>query len=55
MNGVEYLPPDEMTIDAAADAIAHRLEAQDGRVRTSDRTFYDTFVGLLYRAGLSLV
>jgi CHAD domain-containing protein len=51
----EYLPPDGMTLAAAAEALAHHLTIQDGRVRTSQRTFYDTFDGLVHRAGLSLV
>jgi CHAD domain-containing protein len=53
-SGSEFLPASGMTLDAAADALALRLDLQDGAAaRETDRVFYDTFDGLLYRAGLS--
>ena len=52
--GSEFVPASGMTLDAAAEALALRLDLQDGAAgRESDRTFYDTFDGLLHHAGLS--
>jgi CHAD domain-containing protein len=54
MSAAEYLPPDEMTLDAAGQALARHLEVRDGLVRETERTYYDTFDGRLHDAGLSL-
>jgi CHAD domain-containing protein len=52
----EYLPPEGWSLSAAGKAVARVFDSvQDGRAREVDRTFYDTFDGLLHRAGLSLV
>ncbi len=51
----ELLPPDEMTLAAAGEALSARLSVGEGQVHEIDRTFYDTFDGLLFDDGLSLV
>ncbi len=50
----ELLLPDEMTLRGAGEALAARLEVQDGVHHERDRTYYDTFDGLLREAGLTL-
>jgi CHAD domain-containing protein len=50
----EYLPPEGMSLPAAAQALARTLTVRDGRTRETERTFYDTFDGLLHHDGLSL-
>jgi CHAD domain-containing protein len=53
--GPDFVPPDGMTLDAVARTLAGHFELQDGSSpRELDRTYYDTFDGLLYDAGLSL-
>ncbi len=52
MGAVEYLPPDAVTLDAAADRLAQHLTLREGVSIESDRTFFDTFDGLLHGAGL---
>ena len=54
MNGTELLLPDEMTLRGAGEAIASRLEVEDGLHFERDRRYYDTFDGLLREAGLTL-
>jgi CHAD domain-containing protein len=44
-----------MTVRGAGEALAAALLVQDGVVCEHDRTYYDTFDGLLHAAGLSLV
>lgn len=51
----EFGVPDEITLDAAADLLARHLGARDGTPRKTVQVFYDTFDGLLYGEGLSLV
>ncbi|MBV9839041.1 MAG: hypothetical protein JO156_13055, partial [Solirubrobacterales bacterium] len=51
----EFLPPDAMTLQAAGQALSRSLEAYERGVQETDRTFYDTFDGLLHQAGLSVV
>jgi CHAD domain-containing protein len=51
----DYLPPDELSLEAAGDALGSRLSVGDRGERETDQTFYDTFDGLLYSAGLSAV
>ena len=51
----EYLPPDEMTLDGAGDALRSGVATVAGETQEADRTFYDTFDGLLHAEGLQLV
>ena len=51
----EFLPPDEMTLDGAGDALRSGVAAGDQETREADRTFYDTFDGLLHAERLELV
>ena len=51
----EYLLPDGMTIEAAAEALRGRLAVRGRPARQVDRTYYDTFDGLLRGAGLIVV
>jgi CHAD domain-containing protein len=48
----EFLPPDEMTLEAAGEALTGVLAERDGSEQEVDRTFFDTFDGLLYDEGL---
>lgn len=48
----EYLFPETMTPAAAARAIAEGLRVRNGHTQEVDRTYYDTFDGLLYAEGL---
>jgi CHAD domain-containing protein len=50
----ELLPPDEMSLQAAGVALTAAVAVEDGEVREVDRTFYDTFDGLLREEGLTL-
>ncbi len=52
--GSEMLLPDEMTLRGAGEALAARLEVEDGVRYERDHTYYDTFDGLLRAAGLRL-
>jgi len=54
MSGSELLLPDEMTSRGAGEAIAARLQIEDGVHAERDRIYYDTFDGLLRDAGLTL-
>jgi CHAD domain-containing protein len=49
----EFLPPDEMTLEAAGAALTAMLAEPDGSEQDVDRTFFDTFDGLLFEEGLS--
>ncbi|HUO73291.1 MAG TPA: CHAD domain-containing protein [Solirubrobacteraceae bacterium] len=55
MSTTDYLPPDEMSLDAAGDVLGGYLDVNERGETQLDRTFYDTFDGLLYSAGLSVV
>ncbi|MBV9603469.1 MAG: CHAD domain-containing protein [Solirubrobacterales bacterium] len=55
MIGEELLLPERMTVSGAGEALAGRLDVEDGRHREGHRAYYDTFDGLLHGAGLSLV
>ncbi len=55
MGTVEYLPPDVVPLSSAADRLAQHLSLHDGVVGYSDRTYFDTFDGLLHGAGLVAV
>ena len=51
----DLLPPDGMTLTAASDALARQLRVSDRGTAEIDRTFFDTFDGLLHEDGLSCV
>ncbi len=51
----DYLLPEGMTPAAATTSIASKLNIRNGRRIESDRTYYDTFDGLLHSAGLTAV
>jgi CHAD domain-containing protein len=51
----ELLLPDAMTLRGAGDALAAHLNVEDGIRYERDRSYYDTFDGLLRQAGLVLV
>jgi len=51
----DLLLPDQMTVRGAGQALAGALPIQDGVQGEHVRNYYDTFDGLLYSAGLSLV
>jgi hypothetical protein len=51
----DYLLPEGMTPAAVTTAIASRLSIRDGRRIEADRTYYDTFDGLLHAASLAAV
>src|SRR5436853_3214275 len=53
--GSDFLPPDEMTLEAAGDALIRHLLVRERPAVQSDRTFYDTFDGLLRDAGVLAV
>ncbi len=52
---VDFLPPDDMTLAEAGDALRAHLQVSERETRDIDQTFYDTFDGLLYAAGRSCV
>jgi CHAD domain-containing protein len=51
----DFLPPDAIALEAAGAALAAQLQIRDRGVAEVERRFYDTFDGLLHRAGLSVV
>ena len=55
MNESDLLLPDQMTLRGAEEALAGALPIEDGAQGEHLRNYYDTFDGLLYAAGLSLV
>jgi len=55
MSGSELLLPDEMTLRGAGDALAARLQIEDGVRLERDRTYYDMFDALLREVGLTLM
>jgi CHAD domain-containing protein len=55
MSALDYLPPEGMSPALAAETLAQQFPLRDGHTIETDRTFYDTFDGLLHHAGLSLV
>jgi len=55
MSGSEFLPPDQISLDAAAELLGAHLQVQPGEAHATDRTFYDTFDGLLRDGGRSVV
>ena len=55
MSSPDFVLPEEMSIEGARDVLVSALDARCGPLRKGDRTFYDTFDGRLYAAGLSVV
>ena len=55
MSGSELLLPDEMTMRGAGEALAARLQVEDGVHCERDRIYFDTFDGLLRSAGLTVM
>jgi CHAD domain-containing protein len=55
MTESELLLPDQMTVALAAEALAGALPIRDGTRCERERTYYDTFDGLLHGAGISLL
>ncbi|HTP23509.1 MAG TPA: CHAD domain-containing protein [Solirubrobacteraceae bacterium] len=53
--GSELLLPDEMTLRGAGEALAARLDIEDGVQCDRDRIYYDTFDWLVRDAGLTLM
>jgi hypothetical protein len=53
MSGCEFLSTDGTTPGVVGDALGDGLQITDTGVGDSDRTYYDTFDGLLRGAGLS--
>jgi CHAD domain-containing protein len=52
---LDFLPPDEMTLAEAGESLTTRLPVNERRADETDRTFYDTFDGLLHEEGISCV
>src|SRR5579871_3694726 len=50
----QLLAPEGATLESAAGAIAGALHVRERPARVRDRSYYDTFDGLLYQAGLTL-
>jgi CHAD domain-containing protein len=50
---LDFLPPDEMTLAEAGESLATRLAVAERGAHQSDRTYFDTFDGLLHEEGLS--
>jgi CHAD domain-containing protein len=55
VSGSELLLPDEMTMRGAGEALAARLQVQDGVHCERERIYYDTFDRLLRDAGLTVM
>ena len=53
MSGCEYLSTDGTTPGVVAEALGDHLQVTSADPRDSDRTYYDTFDGLLHAAGMS--
>ena len=51
---IQYLLPEGLAAEAAAELLASRLRVESGRVRAVDERFYDTFDGRLHAEGLTL-
>src|SRR5205807_4106470 len=54
MTGCEFLSTDGTTPSVVGEALGDGLQVTDTGLRDSDRTYYDTFDGLLRGAGLSV-
>lgn len=55
MSGSDLLLPEQMTVRGAGEAVAGAVKVRDGERGEHLRNYYDTFDGLLYAAGVSLV
>jgi CHAD domain-containing protein len=55
VSGSDLLLPEQMTVRGAGEAVAGALEVENGAQGEHLRNYYDTFDGLLYAAGFSLV
>jgi CHAD domain-containing protein len=55
VSGSDLLLPDQMTVRGAGEALAGVLAVRDGGQHEHDLAYFDTFDGLVYGAGLSLV
>ncbi len=51
----EFLPPEDASLSGAREILQSALALDGGQPISSERTFYDTFDGLLYAGGLELV
>jgi CHAD domain-containing protein len=51
----DFLPPDAIALEAAGAALAEHLGVRDRGMSEVERRFYDTFDGLVHKAGLSVV
>ncbi len=52
---IEFLPPDGMTLETADETLKGEFVVDDRDVREAERTFFDTFDGLLHAERLELV
>ena len=48
MSSSDFLPPDAMSLDAAGAALAVHLPVSERGSGEIDRTYYDTFDGLVH-------
>jgi CHAD domain-containing protein len=55
MSSADFLPPETLTLQAAGERLLSRFEVGERDEVQSDRTYYDTFDGLLRARGLSVV
>ncbi len=55
MSALDFLPPDDMSLEGAGAVLRSQLPVSDAGASETDRTFYDTFDGLLRAAGLCAV
>jgi CHAD domain-containing protein len=55
MSSADYLPPEAMTLKAAGERLLSRFEVGEHDEVEIERTYYDTFDGLLHARGLSVV
>jgi CHAD domain-containing protein len=55
MSSADLLPPETMTLQAAGERLLSAFDVGEHAVVESDRTYYDTFDGLLRARGLSVV
>jgi CHAD domain-containing protein len=51
----DFLPPETQTLEAAGEALKSHLDIREGGSCEIDRTFFDSFDGLLHAEGLSVV
>jgi CHAD domain-containing protein len=51
----DLLTPDGVTLESAGETLLARIDVREGPAREADRTYFDTFDGLLHAAGVSVV